>query len=154
MAGTDMWRYGAHARSDAIEILDMVRERVGFPRARMTYGQYSVPQLVDYEDKSAGTIGQFLGKTATQRAAFLRKIGKNASEDEIAFFLVICAQAGLRVHRFFDAHDRYTRFLVPGAAYRVATQGIFEFIQEIDETSDLSWPSDLIAEVWGGDYEV
>jgi hypothetical protein len=151
MAGTDMWRYGSHARSDAILILEMVRERVGFPRARVVYEQYAAAQLVEYEDENADLIGQFLGKTATQRPAFLRKIGKNVPEDNIAFFLVMCAQAGLRVHRFFDAHDRYARFLVPGAGYRVATQGIFEFIKEVDETSDYSWPWDLIYEFWPGE---
>lgn len=148
MAGMDMWRYGAHARSDAFEILDMVRERVGFSRARLAYEKYDRADVVEYEDKHAELIGQFLAKTVTQRPAFLRKIGKNVSEDDIGFFLVMCAQAALRVHRFFELHDQYTRFLVPGAGYRVATQGIFEFIQEIDATSDLSWPEDLIAEVW------
>jgi hypothetical protein len=151
MAGVDMWRYGSHARSDAIEILDMVRERVGFPRARMFYEKYDANQLVEYEDKYAELVGQFIAKTATQRPAFLRRIGKKASEDDIAFFLVMCAQAGLRVHRFFDVHYRYTQFLVPGGGYRVVTQGVFSFIQEVDQTSDYSWPWDLIGEVWPGE---
>lgn len=104
-----------------------------------------------YEEKYTELIGQFLAKTATQRPAFLRKIGKAVSEDHVAFFLVVCAQAALRVQRFFEVHDRYTRFLIPGAGYRIATQGIFEFIREVEQTSDASWPQDLVDECWPGE---
>lgn len=148
MASMDMWRYGSHAHSDAIDILDMVGERVGFQRARMFYEKYDAAQLCDYDTKYGGLIGQFLAKTASQRPAFLRRIGKSVSEDDIAFFLVMCAQAALRVHRFFEIRDRYVQFLIPGASYRAAAQGIYEFINDLDDTSDLSWPRDLIDQHW------
>jgi hypothetical protein len=145
-----MLRYGAHARSDAIDILDTVRELVGLPHARALYEKYDADQLTAYEEKNAELIGQFLTKTASQRPAFLRRITKTVSQDDAAFFLVLCAQAALRVHRFFDVHDRYQRFLIPGAGYRVATQGVFEFVREVDQTIDDGWPYELVGEVWPG----
>lgn len=143
-----MWRYGAHARSDAIEILGTVRELVGIPHARALYVKCAADRLAAYEENYAELIGQFLAKTASQRPAFLRRITKTVSQDDAAFFLVMCAQAALRVHRFFDVHDRYQRFLMPGAGYRLATQGVFEFVREVDQTIDDAWPYDLVGEVW------
>ncbi len=145
-----MGHYAAAARQDGIDILRMVDEDVGLPRARKSWQSYSVDLILELETVWCGPIAAFLKLTPSRRPGYLRKQPVFVDDDQRTAFLVLCALTALRVAAFLDLRDRYSHALHPGGAYRKVTADVAEMLTKVDDLFDTSWPTERL---WGTGLE-
>lgn len=143
-----MSSYESFAWNDAASIALLIADTVGdVAKARELYESLPPEAIEKFAIDTEEFIGEFIGKTESQRIAYINKTTKTASEKTTIVFLVLCLNSVLRVKKVLECRDVYRNALAPGLGNRVTLKALFEFSNEIAGMNDLSWPREIFIDL-------
>ena len=143
-----MGSYELVARDDALWIANFLAETFPLIDAREWYEGMSKEVLVDFERRNQSLISAFIGKSASQRGALFRKMGKEAKDKTKVVFLTLAMLAAIRVQKTIELRDRFRNVLAPGSGNRITIEALYDFGYEVKAVfDDFAWPCDLFEEL-------
>ena len=146
-----MHRYHSHAHADAHSIAryieDIAREQGrSLADVRRIYEAVPTVDMIECERRHEQLLTDFIAKTEGHRPAYLRRIAKEASPDDVLVFLALAMIGAYRAHRLFEARDRHRQCFGPGMGYGAASAEMYAFGCAAKEiVLDYRWPSDVRA---------
>ena len=149
-----MGAYTLHAWRDAQDIASLLQDEVdeaglSLMDAYEAYERVPASDVGAYEATNRNVLTDFIQKTATQRAAFIRRLKSHTANERIMFLVVACVGA-MRAMKVIEIRDKYRTSLAPGRGYRTTVADAYAFGCEIGELyHDLSWPHELIEHALG-----
>ncbi|KZY37734.1 MULTISPECIES: hypothetical protein [unclassified Oleiphilus] len=148
MSSDSMWKYSRHIESDIQDVILLVLDTYGEEAVQelmRLYRELSVTSINSFINQNAEVISEFVGKTRSQRPAFIRKIVKKKGDVELQDILELfaCIIAAMqKTSELMDIRDRFSEVFSPGASYRqAASQGVLAtraILRSLSSTSDLS----------------
>lgn len=133
----DAMAMAAALAEDLTDELDMSLGQI-----RQHYQAIPVDKVAEFEEANWSLIGDYLGKTESQRPAFARRLLKGRNSTTVILFNVLCIIAALRAKRLFELRDVYRMSLAPGRGNRVTAAGAYRFSVEAAALADFSWPEE------------
>lgn len=148
-----MGSYILFACRDAASISNLIEQEFGLEYARKVFEKIDVTKRIDFELKNEAMLAEFIQKSETQRATFLRKQSQKISKDTLILFVVLAWIGIVRAKDVMEVRDRYRDVLAPGRGNRITISSIYSFACEIRDTQCYDWPLDLFGDRDVGDVD-
>lgn len=139
-----MSSYARYARSDAMDIAQLLDDHIGASRAHSIFERVQQDSLEQFEVEMSEAIADFLARTLSQRPAALRKLPDETSK---VCFLVLAIQGAMRAHDVLELRDSYESALTPGRSNRTTISAIYGFATAVQATFDYSWPWEVFSDM-------
>lgn len=145
-----MGSYELFAWRDAMALASWLEEDYDVRAVRQAFEAMSLDDKLAFEDKNVELIEELIRRSESQRPAYVRKVGKDASEITKGILIAFAIIGQVRVKDLMELRDRYRMALAPGGGNRVTCSELYAFQHEVSHLGSYDWP-DEVFDAYGGD---
>lgn len=138
-----MGSYELYAWRDAMALASWLEEQFDVREVGRAFLKLTIQEKLNFESRNEEFILELIRRTEAQRPAYLRNIGKDATDTTKGLLIVFAVLGQIRVKEMLELRDRFREALVPGGANRAICSAMYTFQYEASRLGNYDWPNEV-----------